>query len=67
MYQTIRVSSCVSAQGELVEHLPNGDAIVRDGRQTYRGRLIAPMSAPARFAAAVVDSLRSVTMLPDEA
>ncbi len=33
MYQTIQVSSCVSAQGELVENLPNGDAIVRDGGQ----------------------------------
>ena len=33
MYQTIQVSTCVSAQGELVEHLPNGEAIVRDGGQ----------------------------------
>ena len=33
MFQTIQVSSCVSVQGELVEQLPNGDAIVRDGAQ----------------------------------
>jgi hypothetical protein len=43
MYQTIQVSSCVSVQGELVEHLPNGDAIVRDGGHVYRGRPIAPI------------------------
>jgi hypothetical protein len=45
MYQTIKVSSCVSAQGDLVEQLPNGDVIIRDGVQTYRGRPIAPLSA----------------------
>ena len=43
MYQTIQVSTCVSAQGELVENLPNGEAIVRDGGQVYRGRPIAPV------------------------
>jgi hypothetical protein len=47
MYQTIQVSTCVSAQGELVESLPNGEAIVRDGGQTYRGRPIAPFAQPA--------------------
>jgi hypothetical protein len=46
MYQTIQVSTCVSAQGEFVESLPNGDAIVRDGGNTYRGRPIIPQSAP---------------------
>ncbi len=45
MYQTIQVSSRVSAQGDLVEHLPNGDAVVRDGRHVYRGRPIAPIAA----------------------
>jgi hypothetical protein len=44
MYQTVQVSSCVSVQGFLVEHLPNGDAIVSDGLKTYRGRPIAPMN-----------------------
>jgi hypothetical protein len=44
MYQTVQVSSCVSVQGFLVEHLPNGDAIVSDGLKTYRGRPIAPVS-----------------------
>ena len=47
MYQTIQVSTCVSAQGELVENLPNGEAIVRDGGQVYRGRPIAPFAQPA--------------------
>jgi hypothetical protein len=45
MYQTIKVSSCVSAQGDLVEQLPNGDVVIRDGAHTYRGRPIAPLSA----------------------
>ena len=46
MYQTIQVSTCVSAQGELVERLPNGEAVVRDGGQVYRGRPIAPFAPP---------------------
>ena len=46
MYQTIQVSTCVSAQGELVENLPNGEAIVRDGRQIYRGRPVTPLVQP---------------------
>jgi hypothetical protein len=45
MYQTVQVSSCVSVQGFLVEHLPNGDAIVSDGLKTYRGRPITPVAA----------------------
>ncbi|MFO1141462.1 MAG: hypothetical protein U1E59_03565 [Amaricoccus sp.] len=45
MFQTIQVSSCVSAQGDLVEQLPNGDVVIRDGGQTYRGRPIAPIAA----------------------
>jgi hypothetical protein len=45
MYQTVQVSSCVSVQGFLVEYLPNGEAIVSDGRKTYRGRAIAPVAA----------------------
>jgi hypothetical protein len=45
MYQTIRLSSCVSVQGDLVEALPNGEAIIRDGGQVYRGRPIAPFVA----------------------
>jgi hypothetical protein len=56
MFQTIQVSSCVSAQGLLVEHLPNGEVVIRDGGTIYRGRPIAPFSAPDRAAA----SLRAV-------
>ena len=44
MFQTIQVSSCVSAQGDLVEQLPNGDVVIRDGVNVYRGRPIAPIS-----------------------
>ena len=47
MYQTIQVSSCVSVQGELVERLPDGDVLIRDGGQLYRGRPIA--AQPARW------------------
>ena len=43
MYQTIQVSTCVSAQGELVERLPNGEAVVRDGCHVYRGKPILPV------------------------
>jgi hypothetical protein len=46
MFQTIRLSSRVSVQGELVELLPNGEVIVRDGRHTYRGRPVAPTATP---------------------
>lgn len=42
MYQTIQVSSRVSVQGDFVEWLPNGHAVVRDGLNVYRGRPIAP-------------------------
>ncbi len=45
MYHTVQLSSCVSAQGELVEILGNGEIVVRDGGTTYRGR---PVSTLAR-------------------
>ena len=44
MLQTIQVSSRVSAQGVLVELLPNGEAVIRDGDTMYRGRPIAPLA-----------------------
>lgn len=56
MYQTIQVSSCVSVQGDLVESLPNGEAVIRDGNQLYRGRPIAPFAAAV---AAVTHVLRA--------
>ena len=53
MYQTIQLSSCVSVQGDLVEALPNGEAVIREGAQLYRGRPIAPFVArPAEKAPA---------------
>ena len=45
MYQTIQLSSRVSVQGEIVERLPDGQVVVRDGLNTYRGQPIAPMVA----------------------
>jgi hypothetical protein len=62
MYQTVQVSTCVSAQGEFVENLPNGDAIVRDGGQVYRGRPIAPVGQPA----GAERTLRAVTRSGEE-
>jgi hypothetical protein len=38
MLQTIRLSSCVSVQGELVELLLNGDAVIRVGDREFRGK-----------------------------
>jgi hypothetical protein len=48
MYQTIQVSSRVSVQGDFVEWLPNGDALVRDGLHLYRGRPIPRLAAAER-------------------
>lgn len=45
MYQTIQLSSRVSVQGEIVERLPDGQVVVRDGLNTYRGLPIAPLAA----------------------
>ncbi|MFT3972677.1 MAG: hypothetical protein QM699_04275 [Amaricoccus sp.] len=42
MYQTIQVSSRVSVYGELVERLPDGQVVVRDGLNVYRGQPVAP-------------------------
>jgi hypothetical protein len=38
MYRTVQLSSCVSAQGELVEILGNGEVLIKDGTTIYRGR-----------------------------
>lgn len=49
-FQTIRVSSCVSIQGEFVESLANGDVLVRDGRKLYRGQPIRMGAMPMHAA-----------------
>lgn len=49
-FQTIRVSSCVSIQGEFVESLANGDVLVRDGRKLYRGQPIGTGAVPMHAA-----------------
>ncbi len=46
MYQTIRLSSCVSVQGEFVASLADGKIVIRDGGTEYRGRPIADRSGP---------------------
>ncbi len=40
MYRTIQLSSCISAQGEIVEVLLDGTVLIRDGETLYRGRPI---------------------------
>jgi hypothetical protein len=58
MLQTVRLSSCVSAQGEIVEVLRNGDVVVRDGGTLWRGRPIEPAGHSQRRE--VVTTLRPV-------
>jgi hypothetical protein len=41
MYRTIQTSSCVLVQGELVELLADGRAVIRDGKNEYSGRPIS--------------------------
>lgn len=62
LYQTIRVSSCVSIQGEFVKSLANGDVLVRDGLKVYRGQPIGRGQFP--FASALA---RSVEVSSSEA
>lgn len=45
MYQTIQVSSRVSVCGEIVERLPDGQVVVRDGLNVYRGQPVLPFVA----------------------
>lgn len=61
MIQTIRLSSCVSVQGEFVAVLENGDVMIRDGDTTYRGSPVSRKSPSSELPAAVVRALdRSV-------
>jgi hypothetical protein len=50
VYQTVQVSSRVSAQGEIVEKLPDGRVVVRDGLNVYSGLPVAPVVARAALA-----------------
>jgi hypothetical protein len=64
MYQTIQVSSCVSVQGDFVDLLPNGDMLIRDGGNVYRGR---PITANGlRLPAAIVRALGAAGQRRDE-
>lgn len=46
MYQTIRVSSCVSVQGEFVECLSDGRVVIRVGESEYRGQPVVRTPMP---------------------
>jgi hypothetical protein len=63
MYQTIQLSSCVSAQGDVIEQLPNGDVVIRDGGNVYRGRPIASFVARQGL---VGSGLRPVALARDD-
>lgn len=58
MFRTIRVSSCVSVQGEFVEVLSDGRVVIRIGETEFLGEPIAASPA-ARRAPAVVPNLEA--------
>lgn len=58
MYQTIQVSSRVSVCGEIVERLPDGQVVVRDGVNVYRGQPVAPFVAALAPLAVVAAAAR---------
>lgn len=64
MYRTVQMSSCISAQGELVETLGNGEILVRDGDKVYRGRPVAPPRKPPVAALRALASVREVAEQP---
>ena len=47
MLRTIRLSSCISVQGEMIEVLQDGTILIRDGKTLYRGRPIELAHEPA--------------------
>lgn len=53
MYQTIRLSSCVSVQGECVEVLNDGQVVIRVGQAEYRGTPIERCAKSPAVAAPV--------------
>jgi len=46
MYQTIRLSSCVSVQGECVAVMTDGQVVIRVGDAEYRGLPIERRARP---------------------
>lgn len=63
-FQTIRVSSCLSIQGEFVEALASGEVLVRDGGSIYRGRPV--QVAPCAIGAVAARSLEFAAARPGE-
>lgn len=49
MFRTIRVSSCVSVQGEFVEDLSDGRVVIRVGETEFLGQPVAGLPASRRF------------------
>jgi hypothetical protein len=58
MYQTIQLSSCVSVQGEVVETLADGRAVIRVGEREFRGRPILKAAIRAARPQAVEEGER---------
>lgn len=63
MYQTIRVASCVSVQGEFVEDLADGQVLVRVGETEYRGRPVSLLPL-GRLVRPVVSAARQLESSP---
>jgi hypothetical protein len=61
MFETIELFSRVSAQGEIVEILGNGEVVIRDGRTYYRGRPIGRGPARLGRGTGVVTDFRPLT------
>ena len=58
-YRTVQLSSCVSAQGELVQVLGNGEILIRDGQTIYRGRPVEFSEPPVSGSAGSCLSVNS--------
>ncbi len=46
MFRTIRISSCVSVQGEFVQVLSDGRMVIRIGETEFRGHPVAAQPVP---------------------
>ena len=58
VFQTIQLSSHVSVQGEIAEVLANGEVVIRDGVNVYRGRPIGRAESIAAAPAEVIRRFR---------
>ncbi|MBP7241313.1 hypothetical protein [Amaricoccus sp.] len=62
MLKTIRLSSCISVQGEMIEVLQDGTILIRDGKTLYRGRPIELTEEPVRAVGPTMLRLETPTL-----